>query len=169
MPKTHKSFRDMHDHVYANINDQAAPGAPDRLAMRSSGNPNVFKESAENTQNDGSSKRASGGRTVANKQLSKRGVKLHGDNPIVRADKPRRAGGRASKHHQAAPTGLGGGHLLIIGLPHEPMKGSARNKPNAAPGSPGFKHGGRTDGDDHAALKRKLEKSTEQVSAFKRI
>jgi hypothetical protein len=167
MPKTHKSFRHMHDDIYSSSQDQSAPGASDRVDQQVSGNPAVLESARQPSAYAAVSKRASGGRTTARKHLNKHGVKLHGDNPIVRADKPRRSGGRAK--HQAASPGLGGGHLLIIGLPHEPMKGSARNKPNAAPGSPGFKHGGRTDGDDHASIKRRLERSVEQVSAFKRV
>jgi hypothetical protein len=168
LAKVHRSLRELKDHIFAQSEDQSAPGASDRVDQQVSGNPAVLESARQPSAYAAVSKRASGGRTTARKQLAKHSLKLHGDNPIVRADKPRRSGGRA-KHHQAAPTGLGGSHLLIIGLPHEAMKGSARNKPNAAPGSPAFRHGGNVEHDSHASIKRRLERSVEQVSAFKRV
>jgi hypothetical protein len=105
-----KSFRDMHDQIYG----LAAPGAPQRVDQRVSGNADVYEEAAEKTAN--SSKK--GGRANARNHLAAKGVSLHGESPAIRQDKAsRRASGGRNK--PKGEKGLGGiGHLLIIGLPH---------------------------------------------------
>jgi hypothetical protein len=148
MRKT-RSFREMHDDMHG----LAAPSAPGRVAMEVAGNPDVIAEASEGSVSAPKECKA-GGRTVARQQLAKRGLKLEGASPAIRADRPsRRARGGRDKHQ-------GVGHLLIIGLPHSNMmgapmarhrdaspKGEHRHERHGAPGAGSYKRGGVVEAD----------------------